>query len=147
MTTFLQARKEVIDLIRDAWLANGTSSGVALVFENAKGSAPPTGQDANGRALPWARISVRNLAGEEETLGPIGAKRFLYSGLASLEIYTAIGDGMQVGDALAQVGVESMRGNSTASGVWFYQVGSSEVGLDGKHYRQDVVGRFRFEDR
>ena len=147
MTTVAQARLEINELFRDAWIANGTSSSIPLVFENAQGSTPPSGTDANGRAKPWARVSIRHFTGEAETLGPVGLKRFLYTGMVTVEIYTAIGDGWQVGDALCQVARAIFRGNSTASGVWFTEVGSLEIGRDTDWYRQDVTARFSYEDR
>lgn len=147
MTTQAAARLEILELFEDAWLANGVSSSTPIVFENVKGSAPPEGRDANDRALNWVRASVRHLAGDNETLGPIGQKRFLYEGIVTVEIYTAQGDGTQVGDALAQVARSIFRGASTASGVWFFMVGATDLGVDSVWYRQDVTAKFKYEDR
>ncbi len=147
MTTVEEARTEIIALFRTAWEANATSLAVPLVYENVTGSGIPEGEDANGRVLPWARLSVRQLVENQETLGAPGNRRFLNEGIATAEIYTAIGDGHTLGGELARIGKLAWRGTSTASGIWFTQVTSREIGADRGWFRIDVVANFNSEDR
>jgi hypothetical protein len=146
MTTVEEVRTDVIALFRTAWLANGTSAPVPIVYDNDANSAKPEGEDADGRALPWCRISIRNLSEDQDTLGAPGARRFLNEGLITVEIYTASGDGYTLGGVLARVAKLAFRGNSLASGAWFTQVTSTEKGLDGPWSRIDVTARVKSED-
>lgn len=141
-----QARTEIVTLLRTAWELGPPTDTVPLFYDDVE-FEKPTGVDANGRALPWARISVRFFGGEQETLGPAGSRRFLNSGLVTLEVYTASGDGHTAGGPLARVGHLAFRGNQTSGGVWFTGVTTRTVGNDGPWTRRDVTADFRFEDR
>ncbi len=117
------------------------------MYENVQGSGKPVGEGANGRVLPWARLSVRQLSEDQETLGAPGNRRYLNEGIATAEIYTPIGDGHTLGGQLARIGKLAWRGVSTSSGIWFYQVTSTEIGADKGWFRIDVTASFQHEDK
>ncbi len=145
MTTQAEARTQIIALFRTAWLANGTSSPIPIVYDDVEGGKP-NGEDANGRALPWVRISVRHLIEEQDTMGRPGNRRFLAEGIATVEIYTAPGDGHTLGDPLSRIAKLAFRGNSTSGGVWFPIVSPREIGMDGNWFRREVAATFKYED-
>lgn len=145
MTTQAEARKEIIDLFRAAWEANPTSAAVPLAFDDVE-FTKPSGEDANGRALPWARISVRHFTEEQDTIGAPGNRRYLSEGEVTIEIYVAPGGGHQLGDTLSRIAKLPFRGSTL--GVWFPSpVRPREIGMDASWFRRDVVARFKYEEK
>jgi len=151
MTTVAEAYTQIIDIFRTAWLADGNSSVVPIVYDNVEGSDPPDGEDpVTNRVLPWCRISVRDTIEDQECLGPPGQRRFKNEGIVTVEIYTAVGDGYALGDVLARVAKLSFRGNSTSGGVHFFRVTSRKLGRDPLKRawaRVDVTADYWHEDR
>lgn len=143
MTTQAEARKEIIDLFRAAWLANPTSAVVPLAFDDVE-FKKPSGEDANGRAHPWARISVRTQLEEQDTVSGVGNRRYLTEGQVTVEIYVAPGDGHTLGDTLSRIAKLPFRGST--SGVWFTFTTPKEIGMDASWFRRDVVSRFQYEE-
>ena len=143
--TFLteeQTRTEIITLVRTAWELGPPTDTIPLAYEGVKFDKP-TGADANGKALPWARVSVRIFGGSDSTLG---GTRYGYSGMVTVEVYTADGDGYEAGGAAARIPHLALRGKQTPGGAWFFDVSTTGKGTDGPWLRMEVTANFRFED-
>ena len=144
MTTILAARDELMEALRTGWLANATSAGVELQFDNVKND-PPTAVGTEGRPVSWARLTMRHSLGAQDTLGELGNRRFLTGGTITWQIFTAPGDGHAAGDALAEIALGLIRTVRTPSGVWAFDVVPAEIGISGTWFQFNVFGTFRYE--
>lgn len=145
MTTLTQARDAIFDLVNDALAASGTTSSVALLWDNVKGAKP--GEGTNGNALPWIRLALRHNLGEQDTMGRLGARRYLAGGTFTAQIFTPFGDGHTQGYAIAEVVKAALRAASPHSTVWFFDIVVSEIGEDGPWFNINVDATFRYQER
>jgi hypothetical protein len=86
MTVLGQAREAVYQRFVDQYTST------PFTFENESFSPPETA---------WVRISVRNTAGGQETLGRLGNRRFRRSATIVVQVFTPLDAGMSEGDTLA----------------------------------------------
>ena len=143
MSTRTEARDAVLGAVRAAWLANGTTAPIAMHWDDV--ASDPTGHDAQGLPLPWARASVRFLASPVEAHGNNEAKH-LTEGILTVQLFAPFGDGHKLGDELAEVLEVAFRARRIGD-LWFYGARSPEVGREGPWFRTDFVANFRFEER
>lgn len=87
MTTLVEAREQIYQRF-----ANNFTT-VPLTFE---------GEDFDPPETAWVRLVVRHTAGGQDTLGPVGARRFIRRGIIRVTIYTPTNQGLRQGDALGQ---------------------------------------------
>lgn len=144
MTTTVEARDAILELLRTAWLANPASAAVPLLFEDVRADRPEV--DADGRAEPWALASVRHSTGEQDTLGASGRRRFLYGGEAAVQIFAPLQDGLRVSDILVGVARGAFLSTPPTSPVWFFDVRQVEVGPHGPWFRTDLLATFRYQE-
>ena len=144
MTTQTVARDAIVDTINDAWLASGTTSAIELQFDNVK--ADPVGEDADGNALPYARVTVRHFTSEQETLGGVGSRKHQTEGAVTIQVFTPVGDGHTLADLIVEVLKTAMR-NVRVGDLWFFDVRVNEIGQDGPWFNQNVIAGFRYEER
>lgn len=141
----MQARDVVIGIIDAAWKASPMSSSVPMLYDNVKGDAPDDLTPSTTNAAPFARTTVRILVAPQSTQG--ARRRFLTTGIVSVQVFTAAGDGHAAGDALAQVIIDELRGHvGSAQGVWFYDVVPQEIGVQGAHFQINVSASFRYQE-
>jgi len=144
--TILTARDDIIGLFRTAWLADATSAGVALLYWDVPASVP-TAKDADGNMLPWARITVRHLTGEQATLSnESGVRRWRRTGIVTVQVFTAFGTGLSTNDELSMIAARAFEGASTSSGVWFRNVSVQEIGQDEAWFQTNVVAEFEYDE-
>lgn len=108
--------------------------------------SPPIAED--GRALPWARLSVRGLSGGQETLGRPGNRKYTRQAIVRLEVYTAPGSGLKVADQLCQAALRIFEGRSLpVSTLKLYDGRTQEAGLvdDGRWFLSTVQVNFDYE--
>lgn len=141
MTTATEARDAISETINTAWLASGVTSGIVLQWDNVK--ADPVGEDADGNALPWARVTVRTLATSQETLGGVGSRKHQTEGQLVVQVFTPSGDGHTLADGIVEVLKAALR-NQRVGDLWFFDVTAREIGTDGPYFNQNVVAGFRY---
>lgn len=86
------------------------------------------GTDADGVPRSWARCSVRNLAGGQETIGTAGNRKYRRNAMVRVEVYTAPGTGQEEADLLCQSALTLYEGRQLA-GVLTYDGQTAEAGL------------------
>ena len=147
MTTLEQARDQLIGTFRTAWLADPTSASVPLEYDDVHADTDAT-PDAATRRPPYGRVAVRNLVGQQETLGGINSRRFLNTCAFALDFFTEPGDGNKLSDRLANVAKRILRQVQSVNGVWCIgDVASNEIGIDGGMFRTRVTGTFQYQER
>lgn len=147
MTTRGEARDQLVGAFRTAWLASAAAA-VPLEYDDVRAdtSAAP---NAALRREPFARVFVRELSGEQETLGAIGSRRFLTSCTLVVQLFTATGDGNEQADVLAGIARRILRQIRNPSGVWGpADAAAAEIGVDEATglYQTNVTGSFQYEE-
>ena len=118
MTTLAEARLLITEIIETAWLADALSLPIPLFWDNVETETPiPSGSDPDGRALPYARVTVRNISDKATTLGPSGNRRFLAEAIVTTQIFVPFGDGWQQAGALAEIVKTALRTSSSINSV------------------------------
>ncbi|HET6417983.1 MAG TPA: phage tail terminator-like protein [Polyangiales bacterium] len=143
MTTQTEARDAVMDAIRDAWLADALTMGIALQWDNVK--ADPLGEDDDGNPLPWARVSVRHIFSGQETIAGPGSRKHQTEGVVTVQVFTPSGDGHSLADQIVEVLKPALR-NVAIGNLWFYNVRVNELGTDGAWFVQNFLANFRYSE-
>lgn len=142
--TATQARDQIMQLVKDAWDASGTTSSIAMLYDNVR--ADPIGKDSNGNPLPWARTTVRTFASPQDLILSSGQGVYQTEGQLVVEFYAPVGDGHALADAVVEVLKAATRNERTSGGVWFFEGVPNEIGLDGPWFRTDYTSRFRYHE-
>lgn len=145
MTTQRQARDAVMDRINTAWLASATTQSLPIVWDDVDGSKP--GYDTDGKAVAWARVTMRHQAGSQETMANVGQRRYAATGLVTVQIFTPIGDGLVLSDAICAVVKSMFRARPRPQPVWFRDITPTEIGPDGPWQNVNVSAVFQYQER
>lgn len=143
--TFSEARDQIQTLFNVAWLANTPAI---------TGDVPPVEWDnlepLTTSVAPWARANVAHEGGGQASLsGGLGTSRFERTGTFTVSIYTVLGTGTVISDALAKVVSDAMEGKTTADGlIWFRNIQLNEVGHDpdNKWYQVNMLAEFEYDE-
>lgn len=143
--TIIAARDEIQTLFRTAWLADGDSSSVELVYEDV--SDDPPASDTAKNPNPWAKVMVNHSAGGQSTLAnDAGKSRFTRRGVVVVGIYTAFGSGRTLADKLTEVAIRAFEGKKTTGGVWFHAVRMNEGVRVGAWTVTQVFAEFQYDE-
>ena len=141
--TLTTTEDDILKQLKTVWDAAGATTGIALVYRNvdvAEGVvAPPDGNVA------WARASVETTFSGQTTFGH-NQRRFLNSGLLSVEIFTPVGVGQKQAKNIADVVFTATRGVRTSNGVIFRDANIVTVGVQGKWFRLNVLVVFEVDE-
>lgn len=133
-------------MINAAWLADTLSAPIPLYWDDFKQDKPGRDPAGGARNESWARCSVRHTLGEQDTLGRIGQRRYLAGGNVTVQIFTPKGDGHRLGDQLVEIVKDALRQRPTTSQVWFFDISTPEVGVDGPWFNRNVEASFRYQE-
>lgn len=136
MTTFAEARDDVIGLLKTVWDAG--ASGKTMLY-TAHPEKPPVADDA------WAHCSVQHTDSQTYTLGgETGNRRFRRQGTLFVSLYAPVGDGFTSADTLAKVVADGLEGKSTTNGVLIRSVRMQEQGVDGAFEVTNLSADFEY---
>lgn len=143
--TVEQARDAVMELVDAAWKATGAvTETMPLLYDDVRGDAP-SAPSAGGRASPYGRATVRVLESPQSTQGR--QRRYLTTGLVTVQVFAPVGEGRVTADRMARVVVDALRGHQgNPAGVWFFDVAPLELPNDGPWSQTNVQGSFRFQE-
>ena len=141
MTTATGARDAVLNAVNVAWLASGTTSGIAILWGDV--AADAVGHDADGNALPWARASTVTISSTRETNAGPGSRKHLTEGILTVQIFTPSGDGHALEDLIVEVLKPALRSVSIGD-LWFGNVVPREIGTDGPWFNTNLVAEYRY---
>lgn len=143
MTTLAEARDAVSLLINDAWLADPASSSIPMLWDDVKGDKP--GEDGSTtRTDPYAKTTIRTIASPQSTQG---RRRYETTGTVTVQIFTPFGDGNALGDVLAQVILDVLRGHiGSPAGLSFFDIDPNEIGETGPWFQMNVGASLRYQE-
>ncbi len=127
-----EARK----LIYDKFIADYASETI-FDFDN-EDFTPPEGN------VSWVRLVVRNRVGNQDTLGPIGVRKFLRQAAVITQVFVPLDSGLSEADRLATI-VRDIFEGTRLSGLWFFASDVQEIGTSGKFYQYNVESTFNYE--
>lgn len=94
---------------------------------------------------PWARVSVSHEAGNQDTLGSVGGRKFLRRGRVFIQLYDSVDQGLRSLDVLSIQARDIFEG-VTFSGIFFNNVDVREVGDDGEWFQVIVDAPFDYSE-
>jgi hypothetical protein len=141
VTTRAVARDAINGAINTAWLASGVTSAIALQWDDVK--ADPVEVDANGNALPWARVTVVHFNSTQEVLGGVGRRKHRTEGAVTVQVFTPEGDGRTLSDSIVAV-LKPVFQNVRIGDLWFFDVTANEGPQDGPWATDNLVASFRY---
>lgn len=121
MTTIDQARAAV----QTRWIQQWGNT-TPYVFENEAGKEPST-------AVPWVRVSFRNLGGTQHSLGGIGNRVWQRDARVFIQVMAPANKGMQGGADIAQQARAVFEGERLGELIC-YEGNVRETKPDGKWY-------------
>ena len=143
MTTTAQARDAAIGVVLTAWQTTGAiSADVPMHYDNVKSDKPgESGSSSN--AASYARTTVRVLGAGAATQGQ---RRVESDANITVQVFTPMGDGHTLGDALAKIITDALDAHTgSASGIWFFDVAAVEIGDNGAHFQINASASFRYQ--
>lgn len=120
MTTINQAK----DIVLKRFDAHWDSDVCPVVYDN---------EASEGQNAPWARLTIRNTSGGQDTLGKEGNRKFLRTAHVIIQIFTKLQEGTKQSDELAQEARDIFECRSI-SGLDFGSGEVREIGPDGGWY-------------
>jgi len=133
MTLLDEAREVVYQRFVDNWTAT------PFLFEN------EDSDDLDGGTVAWARLSVHETGGGQETLGPIGARRYRRRASTFVQLFTPVNAGMKEAGELAQA-VKAIFEGASFSGLDFNNARVTDPGPDDKWQMTLVETVFDFTE-
>lgn len=144
--TIEQARDEIHTLFKTAWDAGIETTGKVVHYWDAK-KAVPTTNDADSNPDSWARITLQHAVGSQASLANrSGQKRFRRSGLVTVQVFTPLGTGLNIGDKIYKIVVDAFEGKVTPGNVWFRNVRLNEVGPSGSWFQANIIADFEYDE-
>lgn len=142
-------RDAIYGCVNTQWLANGTTATVPLLFEDAGQDQKPNGTDGNGNALPYALVSFRSIDGGQTSFGDVGNRRFEYSGVVTIQTFTASGQGGAQGADLTYLSRGFLSGKSSTAGqgrIHFRNARTEQIGKSGPYWVSNAVADFWYQE-
>ena len=125
MTLITDVREEIYQLFKTNW----TFTPYRFENENEK--------SAYAGSVSWVRLTVRNLAGAQETLGPKPHRKYVRAGMIIVQVFTPMNTGMSQAGTLAEAAKAIFEGESF-SGIWCQNARIRDTGNDGKWQQTSV---------
>ncbi|AKQ75856.1 tail terminator [Roseobacter phage RDJL Phi 2] len=136
MTTLTEAREAIYLAFTTAW-----GSETDFTFDN-EDHKPPKDQ-------PWVRLVVRHEGGDQETLGPVGNRKFSRTGRVLIQVFTPENSGTARTDELLTLARNTFEGVTLAgTTVRFHGVTTREVGSSHreKWFQSIVDAPFEYDE-
>lgn len=141
--TYAEARDEIHALFKVAWDAGVETAGQAVLYTDSKTVVPKT-VDGDSNPDLWARITVQHSSGSNAAIGNGLFDRF---GVVTVQVFTALGTGLSIGDNVYKIVGDAYEGKTTPGGVWFRNVSVNEIGPEGEWYQTNITADFEYNER
>lgn len=139
MTTVIEARDEMMETFRTAWMASETSQELPVIYPDVSDEPPTSGG--------YARITVAHTGGTQATLANAeGKRRWRSTGTLTVQLFTPPGGGQVLSDKLVTIAKNAFQGVSTAGGVVFRDVSIREIGAVSGWYQANVLVAFEYDE-
>jgi hypothetical protein len=123
-------------LINDKFITDWDDE-TPFTLDNAKFDEP--------ESKPWVRTVVRNRVSNQDTLGPIGVRKFLREGSVFTQVFVPIDTGLEEADRLAEIIRAMFEGIRLTGELWFFATDVRELGRIGDYFQVVVESSFNYE--
>lgn len=141
MTTINQAREAIYTAFLEAWTVETVPETVLetpVTFDN-EGFKPPS--------EPWVRLTVRHTSSTQETLGPVGSRKFSRRGICFVQVFVPADSGTKEATELARKASLVFEGERiSGTTLRFLDVVIRENGASGKWYGVSVEANFEYDE-
>ena len=131
--TLVEAR----EAIYQRWVDNLPGGLTNYTFGNEKYTPP--------NDTVWARLTVNHEAGEQDSLGKAGDRKFLRRGRVLIQIFDAVDNGIRSLDVIADAARDIFEG-TRFSGLYFINADIRETGPDGEWFQILVDAPFDYQE-
>ena len=132
-----KAADDVVDLFKASW--TGTPIPLVLI-QNQDSSTVDNQKD------PWVRITVAEVGGGQETLGPVGERRYRRDAQVTVQIFTPKSKGTTLARQLAAEARAIFEGVSLGGGLDFNNARILPTLAEEKWQQTSVEADFQFEE-
>jgi hypothetical protein len=94
---------------------------------------------------PWARLTVAHEAGEQDSLGSVGNRKYLRRGRVLVQLFGPVDQGLRALDLLAQA-TRSIFEGTRFSGLYFISADVRESGQDGEWFQLVMDAPFDYQE-
>ena len=131
-------QQDAREALTQAW-TTGWAGATPVVFANEELDPP---------AAPWVRFSVLHQTGQQETLGGEGNRRFLRSGIVSIQVFVPSGQGgLRNSDALVHTARAIFEGkNFSLNTLRCTNASVREIGEAEGFYQTNIEIDFNYEE-
>lgn len=135
--TQYEAVKALYQRWMSAWPAASTN--VPFVFDN----------DVIAETATYARVKVEDLASDQHTLGPVGSRKWLRTGLVRVVVKSPANVGRKAADNLAAAVRSTLEGvrlaaSGTEEGVFTFAATSEELSPDAQYWVLSMTVPFQY---
>tara|TARA_R110002167_G_scaffold93122_2_gene249824 strand:+ start:20645 stop:21058 length:414 start_codon:yes stop_codon:yes gene_type:complete len=95
--------------------------------------------------LPWARVTVAHEAGEQDSLGKAGDRKYLRRGRVLVQLFGPVDQGLRALDLLADATRDIFEGTQF-SGLYFVSADVRESGQDGEWFQLVIDAPFDYQE-
>jgi len=134
--TLNEARERVYQTWNTGWGATTTWARDNINF------TPPSNTS-------WARLSVRHLPSDVDSMGAVGDRKFLRTAMVLVQLFVPLDSNVQDADTLSTTARDLFEGKTlTPENLWFTAVDSREIGpTDDGWFQVNVEATFNYIDR
>jgi len=125
------------EAVYQRWVDNLPAGLTDYTFANERYS-PPTD-------TVWARLTVVHEAGEQDSIGRVGGRKFLRRGRVLIQIFDKVDNGVRNLDTLADAARDIFEGASF-DGLYFISADIRETGPDGEWFQILVDAPFDYQE-
>ena len=131
---------------------NEATSAIYSRFETQFNTVTPflfDNEDANTEIEPnesgeaWVRLVVRHIGSQQETLGQVGNRKYMRSGLILVQVFTPKNEGRKASDDLVEE-IRDIYEGTNFGGVIVNNVVNREVGPQDDEYQVVVEAAFNY---
>lgn len=140
--TIDQAKARVLDALVAAWATSAPT--VPLALENESGWSAPAPTSPPAAPATWARAVVRHLDSRQETIAPVGIRRWQNTAQLVVQVFQQAGSGTSAADTLAQIVIAQMMGADLGD-LHVYRATPQEIGTRDGWYQINVVATYRYQ--
>lgn len=136
MTTIQQAIDEMFGVFKTSW----DTVGYPVAYPDKFFEIPAD-------RTPWARINIQHVIGGQTTLSnSVGNRNFEREGFISIQIFTPVGNGLQLNYTLANMLLNAYEKANSNYGVWYKNARIQEAGRDGDWQQSNVLIDFCYTE-
>jgi hypothetical protein len=139
VTNIAAARDGILGVFRTALNASAYAT-VPVFYDDQAKDLPSSGS--------WLRVDVQHVTGRQVNIGgAIGNRRYRYTGIVTVQIFTEYGKGQVDSDGIAQLMKTTFRGKNTgADSITFRNVRVVEAGQSGNWLQVNVLSDFDYDE-